>query len=468
MLCLLALLGGGIGAILAWFFWVRVNSPQPAIYWILFAGLASAPVGTALFLRFRKRLYPRASSLRLGALALSLLCPLVLVECGANLSNPFGYQYYANSQRYFAGQLYEGVLPDHSHPPNYALDFSWGSVRTNAEGWRDSDLPLERSEKPDRSPRILGLGDSVLFSWGVDDAEALDHHLEERLPSDAAVINTGNGSYSSLDQLLVLRNRGLKYQPDLVFVLVIENDFRDRAPYIDQVDWLVKEGLRSPGAEAVFRREQVRRPEPIGPSGALERRAFLATSQVLNRSFLLISLLEAARSGGQGAAEPAASPSPPPPPSPGTESPRPSPGGSPASSQPPSATPSPGLGNSPKPGATDVPDAPARDSGQSTPAPGLLARYPFVQSQTEALREIEATCRAEGLPLVVFTFFHDLELESFVRTRLVETEVVPLRFPQDVDPKTLVNSRTDSHWNPAGMKHFAALMAPHLEEALAR
>ena len=165
------------------------------------------------------------------------------------------------------------MLPDHAHPPGYTLRYPWGAITTNAEGWRG---PALDEAKPAETLRVLGLGDSVLFSWGVDDADTVARQLEARLgealPAGGAhravqVINTGNGSFSSLDELLTLRSRGLAYDPDVVFVIVIGNDFYDRPPWEDQVDWLAAAGLHDPRTLEALRAQQAPRPRPAGPPG---------------------------------------------------------------------------------------------------------------------------------------------------------------------------------------------------------
>ena len=51
-------------------------------------------------------------------------------------------------------------------------------LRTNAYGLRDRDYPVA---KPEGTFRIVGLGDSVMFGWGVAQDEPFLEVLERRL-----------------------------------------------------------------------------------------------------------------------------------------------------------------------------------------------------------------------------------------------------------------------------------------------
>jgi len=195
------------------------------------------------------------------------------------------------------------------------------------------------------------------------------------------VINTGNGSFNSLDELLVLRSRGLAYAPDLAFVVVVGNDFTDRPPFVDQVDWLEREGFHDPSAREALRAGQAERPALTGPKTGPARALFLTVSQLVNRSFLAISGSKAITPLVSGSREPsdlgAATATPP-------------------ASPPPTATPS-SSATSPVATAslveslpTDVASVPPR----SETSEALERRYPFLHEHTAALREIVATCAA--------------------------------------------------------------------------
>ena len=99
------------------------------------------------------------------------------------------------------------------------------AVRTNSLGFRDAE---PGPAAPGQS-RVLVLGDSFAFGYGVtvDEriTEALERHSEGRV--DAA--NLGVTGYSTDQELLVLRRFGERYAPDVVVVMYTGNDPRGNA-----------------------------------------------------------------------------------------------------------------------------------------------------------------------------------------------------------------------------------------------
>lgn len=120
--------------------------------------------------------------------------------------------------------------------PNVATVFKGKSLHVNKEGFRGPAYP---HRKPDNTIRILGLGDSVMFGWGVEEQETYLALLAERLKArnashDWQVINTAVPGYNTSMEAAVLRSRGLAYSPDLVVVGYVPND-------LDLPNFLLKE-----------------------------------------------------------------------------------------------------------------------------------------------------------------------------------------------------------------------------------
>ena len=96
----------------------------------------------------------------------------------------------------------------------------------NSRGWRDVEHSVT---KPARTYRILGLGDSYLFGQGVEFREICLNRLGELLAKQfpeqtVEVINTGVSGYNTADELRLLEDCGLAYQPDLVILHFVLND----------------------------------------------------------------------------------------------------------------------------------------------------------------------------------------------------------------------------------------------------
>jgi lysophospholipase L1-like esterase len=126
--------------------------------------------------------------------------------------------------RYFGRMERVGGAMVFKHPPHLDEIFQRVRVRTNAGGWRGPEL----SEKKERR-RILLLGDSITFGWGVAEEQTFARRLEQRL--GAEVINLGVGGYNTAMEKAALEKYGLGYSPDAIVLVYVFNDlhrFDDR------------------------------------------------------------------------------------------------------------------------------------------------------------------------------------------------------------------------------------------------
>jgi hypothetical protein len=99
-----------------------------------------------------------------------------------------------------------------------------GRVTLNARGYRGRELPLP---KPVDRTRVVVLGDSIAFGYGVSDEQAFPHLLMARNQGIEAV-NLGVEGYGPGQELLVLQREGLREDPDVVVLAVcLRNDFVD-------------------------------------------------------------------------------------------------------------------------------------------------------------------------------------------------------------------------------------------------
>ena len=96
------------------------------------------------------------------------------------------------------------------------------TVQINSQGLRDQEYSYERS---DEFRRILVLGDSFAWGYGVEAPQRFSELLESSL--DAEVINAGVSGYSTDQELLWFKNEGIKYLPDLVILVFAGNDIGD-------------------------------------------------------------------------------------------------------------------------------------------------------------------------------------------------------------------------------------------------
>lgn len=97
------------------------------------------------------------------------------------------------------------------------LDFSV-AVSHNADGLRDEEYLLARTDKK----RMLVVGDSFVWGFGVEAEERFTELLEVAHP-DWEIINTGVSGYSTDQEFLYLRERGIRYRPDVVVLLLFHD-----------------------------------------------------------------------------------------------------------------------------------------------------------------------------------------------------------------------------------------------------
>jgi lysophospholipase L1-like esterase len=95
-------------------------------------------------------------------------------------------------------------------------------VRINENGLRDRQHSYDRQNDIER---ILVLGDSFAWGYGVEESERFSQLLEKSL--DVEVINAGVSGYSTDQELLWYRSEGIKYETDLVLLVIAGNDVGD-------------------------------------------------------------------------------------------------------------------------------------------------------------------------------------------------------------------------------------------------
>ncbi|MGH9748379.1 MAG: SGNH/GDSL hydrolase family protein [Candidatus Polarisedimenticolia bacterium] len=93
-------------------------------------------------------------------------------------------------------------------------------VAISSQGLRDREYPLEKAAG---RKRILVLGDSVVWCWGVDMSDCFTELVEERLP-DTDVVALGVPGYGTAQELLAYERLGARFSPDLVILVFVSND----------------------------------------------------------------------------------------------------------------------------------------------------------------------------------------------------------------------------------------------------
>lgn len=135
----------------------------------------------------------------------------------------YGISYYADTERYQRAKLPDAELY-YVHEPNTDAHYRYFRVRINSLGMRGAEI----SEKAPDELRLLFLGDSVTFGWGVEEedtfAERVGSMLEERLGRPVRSLNSGVGSYNTQSEWGFLSRHGDRLEPDLVALVYVVND----------------------------------------------------------------------------------------------------------------------------------------------------------------------------------------------------------------------------------------------------
>lgn len=108
--------------------------------------------------------------------------------------------------------------------PGAVAPMGGGRVSLNRRGFRGRELVVP---KPGGHARVVVLGDSIAFGFGVSDEQAFPELLDAR-PNGMEAGNLAVQGYGPGQELLVLLREGLRYQPDLVVLaFCLGNDFAD-------------------------------------------------------------------------------------------------------------------------------------------------------------------------------------------------------------------------------------------------
>lgn len=113
--------------------------------------------------------------------------------------------------------------------PGLDVRFVGQRVCTDGNGCRVPSEPLPAVAAPRRTVRIVGLGDSVMFGWGVRAEDSflrvLQQALQQRHPDvDWQVRNTAVPGYNTVMEVATLRGTALAPPPQLVVVDLVDND----------------------------------------------------------------------------------------------------------------------------------------------------------------------------------------------------------------------------------------------------
>jgi len=192
---------------------------------------------------------PRRRRLLLGLVAalLGLAVAIALVEVFLRVFDPIGLNYDVDYAVYRAHAMHfeweskppaavdlDGRL--YRHRPGLDLDVGSFRLRTNQLGFRGPEVA---TTKPAGTFRIVLLGDSVAFGWGVDEQVTFARRLEAewngpRPAQRLEVVNTAHPMYDTNQEEATLRE-ALPLQPDLVLLVYVVNDIEPTRDIVEEL-----------------------------------------------------------------------------------------------------------------------------------------------------------------------------------------------------------------------------------------
>jgi len=155
----------------------------------------------------------------------------LFLEICARISYPLYSNYNTEMSRY--DNLIKKVSDNpelvYEHKPSTSVELYGVDIKTNSNGFRDYEHPIK---KDNNTFRIFVLGDSITFGWGVTLNDTFTKLLERKLNllkplknySKYEVINSGIGNYNTAMELTLLKEKGLKYEPNLIILQFYVND----------------------------------------------------------------------------------------------------------------------------------------------------------------------------------------------------------------------------------------------------
>jgi lysophospholipase L1-like esterase len=168
-------------------------------------------------------LHPRGFLVNLAIAALAVCVTLGALELGLRL---FWKGYYLKERKAYAQpHPTRGWENRHGARVHFGKPEFSTTVEHNSVGFRGPEVSLAKTPG---SFRILALGDSFTYGVGVENDATFCAVLEE-LDLRLEVINAGVNNYGTSQELLLLKERGLAYRPDLVLTHFFWNDVADSA-----------------------------------------------------------------------------------------------------------------------------------------------------------------------------------------------------------------------------------------------
>jgi len=179
-----------------------------------------------------------SSALASAALTVSAMAvAFLLFEVACRIIVDDGMHYHLEMWKYAVDvkEVADNPAVGHRHKPNAAAHLMGVDVAINRAGLRDD--PVDMREE---TLRVLMLGDSITFGWGVPQDETVSARLQRNLSLElnrtVDVVNAGVGNYNTAMEVAWFEDEGLGLDPDLVVLNLFIND-AEPTPRHEPVRW---------------------------------------------------------------------------------------------------------------------------------------------------------------------------------------------------------------------------------------
>ncbi len=117
-----------------------------------------------------------------------------------------------------------------------SIKFNQKYVSLNSDKMRDREFTFE---KPNGTIRIAVVGDSITFGSGVKDvnnvySKLLENKLNNNSRTNFEVLNFGVPGYNSDDELEIVKDKVMKYHPDVIIIGYVLNDLENVDPKLQK------------------------------------------------------------------------------------------------------------------------------------------------------------------------------------------------------------------------------------------
>ncbi|HPT06672.1 MAG TPA: hypothetical protein PLO85_00780 [Candidatus Omnitrophota bacterium] len=158
---------------------------------------------------------------------LIILFSLLLIECFLRGVDPIGVKYFSEASKYFSSMQQNDTYA-YIHKPYYKAKLEGVDVSINSQGFRGPEFD---SGNASGKERIIILGDSVVFGWGVPQGVIFPVRIQEILDPEkknVEIVPIGVGSWNTRTEYEYLKSKGISFHPDIIVLVIVHNDLEPK------------------------------------------------------------------------------------------------------------------------------------------------------------------------------------------------------------------------------------------------